>query len=176
MKNHIEIGFIKKPKGLKGEVVVVLHDNDSSFLAPGDGLGLDEENQLIIKSLKKYRDAYIFTFEGVEDRNQSDLLKGKKLFISNELAVSLNNDEEVFLVTLLGYNLFNNGKQVGEVSGFSKTKAHDLVRVRLNDGAVVEVPWVENFIGELDHTKKNVHLNAPDELLDANFLEPGKKS
>ena len=175
MKNHIEIGYVKKPKGLKGEVFVVLYDNDSSFLCVGQRLELDGSHALTIKSIKAYKEGFLFTFEGVGNRHQSDPLKGKKIYISSELAESLNNKEEVFLATLLGYIFYNSNQKMGRVSGFSTTKAHDLLQIQLDEGEIVEVPWVEEFLNKIDHPSRSIHFNVSVELLNPEFLGSGKK-
>jgi len=176
MENLIEIGYIKKPKGLKGEVFVVLHGSDPSFLSVGDGLKLgSDKNELIITSLKNYKEGFLFTFEGVSDRNQSEALKGVKLYISSELAESFNSEEEVFLATLIGYQFYNFDKQKGVISGFSETKAHDLIQITLEGNKRVEVPWVESFIKAVDHNSRSVYFEAPVELLDPDFLDSVKK-
>ena len=175
MKNHIEIGFIKRPKGLKGEVFAFINANAALFLSKGDNLVLEDEGRLKITSLKAYKEGYIFTFEGVSDRNQSDLLKGKKIFISNELAESFNSNNEVFLATLLNYEFYNLEEKAGKIAGFFETKAHDLVQIRLSDERLVELPWVSEFLVEINHSLKTVYFKAPVELLDPTFLEPGKK-
>jgi 16S rRNA processing protein RimM len=176
MKDHIEIGFIKKPKGLKGEVFVVLHGSDPSFLTEGETLVLEDKRHITINSIKPYKEGFLFTFEGVMDRNQSDLLKGKKLYISQALASSLNSEDEVFLATMIGYSFFNFDQKLGKVVGFSETKAHDLVVVELSSGDTVEVPWVSEFFKEVDHEAESIFFTAPKELLDPTFFEAGKKS
>jgi len=175
MNDFIEIGYIQKPKGLKGEVFVVLYDRDTSFISKGDVLFFKNEEEIRVKSFKEYKDSYLFMFEGVLNRNESEVLKGKKLFITKKLAQSLNSEDEIFLATLLDYSFYNKDVKIGLVSGFANTKAHDILQVKTDLSETLEIPWVDEFFIRVDHENKSLYFQAPDELCDPSFLKAGKE-
>jgi|GEM_PF-2646427 len=192
----LEIGYIKKPKGLKGELIAVLHDRDGSFISSNSKVYLDINTHYSVQTFKPYKDAFILKLDSVDDRNQSDLFKGKKIFITKEYAKTLNTEDDVFLATLIDYKVFNKSLLIGKLVGFLNTKAHDIIQVETLDTdkdtkegqknkttvvnedslSLLELPWVSQFIQNINHNKKEIFLDAPEELLDPDFLSTSKKS
>jgi 16S rRNA processing protein RimM len=189
----LEIGYIKKPKGLKGELIAVLHDRDGSFISSKSKIYTDKNTHYSVQTFKPYKDAFVLKLESIDDRNQSDLFKGKKLYITKEFAKSLNTDDDIFLATLTGYKVFNKSLCIGKLVGFLNTKAHDIIQVETFDAnkqkeeslntsttdedslSLLELPWVSPFIISVDHSKKEIFLEVPEELLDPDFLSTSKK-
>ncbi len=191
----LEIGYIKKPKGLKGELIAVLHDRDGSFISSNSKVYIDVNTEYTVQTFKSYKDAFILKLDSIDDRNQSDLFKGKKIYITKDFAASLNTESEIFLATLIDYKVFNNSLLIGKLVGFLNTKAHDIIQVETPDPdienkksqkslkvdedpllSMLELPWVSQFIQSVDHDKKEIFLDVPVDLLDPDFLSTSKKS
>lgn len=165
-----EIGFIKKAHGIKGEVLAHFYESQASYLKKELTLQVDDSFYEVIR-MKPHKLDTILTLKGVIDRNASELLKGKKIFINSNLADKINKTGELFLGSILGYTLYNFQKEMGVVDSLTKTKAHDLVCVRLNHSDnIVELPWVDEFIVSVDHDSSAVYFEGPEELFDFEFF------
>jgi len=175
LKEQFEIGYVKKAHGIKGEVLVHFYESDVSFLKKDLVIALDGTTYTI-GNLKPHKSEYIVTLKEVVDRNSSELLKGKKFFINSSLTDKINNSGDLFLGSIIEYTLFNLDKKMGVIKSLTKTKAHDLVQIELcNSDAVVDLPWVDDFIVKVDHELKSVFFEAPLELFDPDFFSGAVK-
>ncbi len=170
----IEIGYIAKAHGLKGEVLLKVHDGDDEYLKVGLKVFLNEE-LFSIETLRRPKDGVLLKLEGVADRNQSELLKGKSVSVDSSVFSENLKEDEVYLNQLIGFGVHLKGKFMGEVSGFSETEAHDLLKVKLEEGGVVELPYVDQFISEINKIEKTIKVDCPDELFDFSFFNEAKK-
>lgn len=173
-KKIIEIGYIAKAHGLKGNIIVKLYDKEADYLYEGLEVFLDEEIY-VIESFKIGGAGLNIKLKDVETRNNSELLKGKKLSIHSSLFKNLNEKGEIYLNQYLGFKVFLENELKGKISGFLNTPAHDLFEVSLDSGGVVELPFVNEFIANIDMTKKEVVFNCPKDLFNPDFFKAEKK-
>jgi len=173
MNKRSEIGYIQKAHGLKGEVFLKTFDADVAYLSKGLELFLDSAAYQI-STFRKVTGGVIVKFSNVDDRNSSDLLKGKSVSVDSKLFADLSEGDDFYLNQLKGFQVILNGKSMGEVSGFASTEAHDLLRIVTSEGEV-ELPYVDFFISEIRHLDKEIHVDCPVELFDVSFFSGGAK-
>lgn len=173
MKKMSEIGYIQKAHGLKGEVFFKAYDQDLSYLSNNLEIRLADTSYLI-SSFRLVTGGAILKLAGVDDRNQSDLLKAKPVYVDAELFAELSSEGEIYLNQLLGFSVIMLGDKKGEVVGFAKTEAHDLLRIETESGEV-EFPYVDQFIIEIKDLKRELHVSCPEDLFDPDFFSGGAK-
>lgn len=174
LKELVEIGYIKKAHGIKGEVLLALYDEDFSFLDKGIKLRLKSEVYKILK-MRPHKEGLILLLEGVSDRNTSEGLKGKKVSLSNKIFENLRSKSELYLNQLKNYSVVNSSGDTARVVGFAETKAHDLLILELKNGGQGEIPYVEKFIFEINHEEQKIFTDCPAELFKSGFLNSSKK-
>lgn len=160
----IEVGFISDAHGIKGEVHLYFHDSDQTWFAETKTILIGGESYEILKA-RPHKNGLLLVLEGVVDRNQAELLKGKKVEVPEDMLVSIEGDD-IFLREVKGFHVFllQETKPRGQIVGFAETKAHDLIRVETPESEVYEVPWVEDFIEKIDFDKEEVILSCTSEL------------
>jgi 16S rRNA processing protein RimM len=82
-------GKVTKAHGLRGEVTVLVLTEVESRFEPGSVLHLEDGRTLTVGSTRPDRGRLLVTFEGVADRNASEQLNGRYLFVPEEEAPSL---------------------------------------------------------------------------------------
>ena len=96
------VGKIKDAQGLKGDVFVLIFSGEVSWqtkvksvlLCDSEG---DQQGQLFeIQNLRPHKQGLVVKLKGIENRNQSEELKGKLFLISAEHFVS-KKGERIFL-------------------------------------------------------------------------------
>ena len=75
----LEIGKILKPHGLNGEVIVSLSTNRTDRLNPGSVVNT-EEMELRIKASRPHAKNFIVQFNGIENREKAEELRGEFLY------------------------------------------------------------------------------------------------
>lgn len=84
---------IGRAQGLKGEVnVMVTTDSPEQRFAPGSVLLTQNGGSMTVASSRKFKQRWIIHFEGVNDRNASEALKGLELFVEPDHEIARTGD------------------------------------------------------------------------------------
>lgn len=167
----VTVGYIRDAHGIRGEVYAVIPSKQWEWASVGVFVFGESrkhpENQfkLKVQKYKPHKEGLIIKFEEVPDRNHAEELKGFTLFLEEEHFVS-QPGEPIFLREVLGFQVFDQGKELGEVVGFMDNGAHDLLKVKDASGKEHLVPFVEGFIDEILFEKKEVHMSLPEGLIE----------
>jgi 16S rRNA processing protein RimM len=169
------VGQVRKPHGTKGELVVeplTDHPGDvfvsGVVLRPGDASGSEPDPArppLLIEDARPFQAAWLVSFEGVEDREGGDRLRGVYLLMDRALLPELA-EGEVFYHQLPGMEVYTaDGARLGEVSRVYELRPADLIEVRTEKGTVL-VPFVEHIVRELDVAGRRIVIDPPEGLLE----------
>jgi 16S rRNA processing protein RimM len=134
---RLEVGRIGRAHGLRGEVVVTPVSNIAERFTKGSTLWVDDR-PLVITSSRPNQHRFVIRFEGVDDRNGADALRGK-LVEAEPLAEA--PDGEFWVHELIGSEVRDRaGVSVGRVVAVEANPAHDLLV--LDGGALVPMVFV----------------------------------
>lgn len=158
---RIEIGGVARAHGIKGEVVIVTHDPDSTTLGEIDTIFVGGVEKKIVKARDTHR-GWLIAFEGVATRNDAELLKGKPVEIARE-ALELDA-EDVLLHDLIGCEVRRpDGSVWGTIAEIQGGDFQDLLVI--HDGAIERLlPLVDEFVTQIDLDARVVHIDPPEGL------------
>ena len=163
---YLQIGEIVKPQGIRGEVKLRAMTSDMSRYARLETVYLKEGSQFVPRKVLKGRsyDGFAFlTLEGVADRNQAELLRGKGVYVDREHAVELEADEN-FICDLEGLEAYDTqGNPIG-------TLREVLTPNQICDVYVFDTPRGEMMIPALRRVVKEVDLDGEKIILDEAVL------
>lgn len=181
MSQYRRVGKVKDAHGLKGDLYILVFSGDTSWDEDltSFGLGTSEDDIQVyeVEKVKPYKDGLMLKPKNINNRNQSDELKGKLFFINEELLVS-DEGETIYLTEIEGFEVFDGKEKVGVITGFSSNGFQDLLVIeRTKDNKPAEIPFVEDFVDEIDYDTKQVFMNLPEGLLelDASLKKEDKK-
>lgn len=173
------VGKVKDAHSLKGEIYVFLFSKDQSYYNKIKKFELiNEKNNSTqsfkVEKIKPHKDGFIIKAKELNDRNQSEAVKGHLFAIEESIFIS-EPGEDIFLVEILNFKVFDRStnrksddvKQLGQVTGFFDNGAQDLLIVT-NDEGSFEIPFVESFIEKIDHENKLIVVNLPEGLIEIN--------
>lgn len=170
------VGHLNKPHGTKGELFVwPLTDHPESVFAPGvvlsfasegdDGGPDPAEPPLRIASVREFRNGYLVSFVGVQDRNQAELLRGRYLLREIEELPPLG-EGEVFYHQLLGIEVVTtDGRSLGRVREVYELRPADLLEVHGPYGDVM-IPFLSHIVVDIDTAAGRLVVDLPEGLLD----------
>ena len=105
--------------------------------------------------------------EGLSNRNQSEALIGKEVFIDNDFFDS-EDGESIFLSEIENFLVVDESVgNLGRIIGFSSNTIQDLLIIKYNEREI-EVPFVNEFVKEIDYHKEIIYMNLPEGLLEIN--------
>ena len=152
MQEYLLIGEITKPQGVRGELKLRPVTCD-----PGrfDGLTtayLKEEDTyrpVTISVRKADADAVFLRMEGVESRNDAELMRGTALYIDRAHAVELDEDS-TFLCDLIGLRgVCTDGSEIGTLTEVMQPGGNDVYVFKGSRGEVL-VPALKSVVTKVD--------------------------
>ena len=159
----LEIGKILKPHGLSGELIVDLSTNRTERLNPGSVIST-QEFKLNIKTSRPHQKKFIVHFEGIENREKADELRGESLFAEPI------KDETVWVHELVGAEVIDQeGINRGLVTSVVHNPASDLLE--LEDGNLVPLNFLTSY-----KAGETIFVNTPEGLFFQDSSEEGNEN
>jgi 16S rRNA processing protein RimM len=163
------VGKLLRAHSLQGELFLFLFSGTADWYNPEMEIGtatlpeMEPHEFYKIMSLKKHKDGFIIKLGGIWDRDQSERLSKKFVFIHKNYLES-KRGELPFLHEFLNFVVFDKNKAVGRVTGFSSNGAQDLLVVTQSEKSF-EIPLVDAFILEINYQSKTIHFDLPEGLI-----------
>jgi 16S rRNA processing protein RimM len=153
---RLEIGRIGRAHGLRGEVAVSLTTDRVERVDAGAHLYADGR-ELVVAASRKHADRWLVRFEGVDDRDAAEALRGA-LLTGDPLPTG---DDELWVHELIGASVRDaGGAELGRVVAVEANPASDLLVL---EGEVL-VPM--HFV--VEQRDGVVVVDPPEGLLDVN--------
>jgi 16S rRNA processing protein RimM len=159
--SRVAIGVVSKAHGVRGEMVVILHDPESTSLEEVDTVFVGGVARTVVQA-RNTGGAYLLLVEGISDRDVAAALRGAVVEIDrDELEL---DDDEVLLADLIGCRcVLEDGTPWGEIVGVEAGAMQDRLIVR--DGQVErQLPVVDAFVASIDLEARVVTVTPPDGL------------
>lgn len=174
------VGRIRRPHGVRGELVLeALTDEPDAIFASGrrvfqgtpeGALWLDPRTRqpraLEVKALRPVKDGFLLTLVEIADRTEAEKWNGRTLVVPVE-ELSEPEDGEVFTHELVGMQLVDTESDapIGEVVEFYELPQGLLLEFRTARG-IASLPFVDEFVDEVDREARVIRVRLPDGLLD----------
>jgi len=172
---QLVVARIGRAHGIKGQVTVEVRTDEPELrLAPGAVLTTEPASAgpLTVADARDHSGRLLLRFEGVDDRNGAEALRGTMLIAEIDPEQSPEDPEEFYDHQLIGLNVvLADGAEVGELAAVLHLPAQDLLSVKRPDGTEVLVPFVTEIVPTIDLKQKRVVLTPPPGLLDPSAAE-----
>jgi 16S rRNA processing protein RimM len=125
-----------------------------------------QPRELIVKSLRPVKDGWLITLDAVADRTEAEKWNGRHLMVPVE-ELSAPDDGEVFAHELVGMQLLDadTDAPLGEVVEFYELPQGLLLEFKTAQG-LASLPFVEEFVDEVDREARTIRVRLPDGLLE----------
>lgn len=162
------IGKIKDAHGLRGDVYIIFFSKDYSWADLIDELYVEDTPYEVIKAAE-HKDGLKVQLKGVTDRNQSEALIGKQIYLPSDFFFEQDDSVGMFLAEIENFKVIDKTLgEIGIITGFSSNVAQDLLIVTTAAKKQVEIPFVDQFVVKIDHDNKTLQMDLPEGLLDIN--------
>ena len=168
MTNYCSIGKLVATFGVKGELLLEHQLGKKTALK---GLGVlfievmkEEMLPYFIQSAKIKSAAEIYLkLDGVDTKEAAQKLTQKEVWLPEEDFHKYA--AKTSPISLLGFHLINDGKDIGEVLEVIEHPHQVLLRIDIN-GKEALIPVHRETLEKIDKRKKTVYLSLPDGLLE----------
>jgi 16S rRNA processing protein RimM len=154
----VEVGYVARAHGIRGELRIVTHDPDSRALFQCERVHLGEE-AFTVDAVRPTKGAVLVKLEEVGDRNRAEELKGRAVSVQRS-DLDLQEDD-VLLGDLIGCTVeLDGGGSWGEVVDVQLGAQNRLVVVDGEDERLL--PVVDAFIVETDLEGRRIVIDPPE--------------
>jgi 16S rRNA processing protein RimM len=161
---RVVVGSLGKPHGLKGEVVLLTGSGDLFQFSKGSVFLTQDGAELVVRTFRDHSGTPIISFEGINHRDQCEVLRAVQLTVDPSDRRVLPKDE-FWTEDLIGLAVVD---QSGEKVGVVKEVVFGATQDRLvidAGGSDSEVPFVEAFFPEVDFERREVTIAPIEGLL-----------
>jgi len=168
MSQYFKIGKLAASHGLKGDLVLEHSLGKKTSLKGLEVIFIEDKKDsflpYFISSTKIKSEAETFLkLEGVDEKETARKLTPKEVWLSEEdfkkFAASASP------ISLLGYHLFDDGNDLGEILEVIEQPHQLLCSISL-DGKEALIPVHQDSLEKIDKKKREVHVILPEGLLD----------
>ena len=158
----IQVGTIRRPVGLKGELVVGPTGGDPDRFAPNSRLVLRTEppREVRIVRSRPYRDGVAVVLAGIESIEEAESLRGVELAVAADSLPALP-DGTYYHFQVLGLTVIDAaGAELGRVESILQTGSNDVYCVRQGPEEIL-IPAVKDFVERVDLESGRLWLKVP---------------
>lgn len=172
---ELVVGRVVKAHGVRGELVVeVRTDSPEQRFAPGArllgrvGKGADAtDREVVVDAARNHSGRLLVRLGGVSDRDGADALRGMLLLVDSQALSEPEDPDEFHDHQLVGLRVLDtDGAELGVVSDVVHTSAGELLTIRLAGGSDALVPFVAQFVPEVDLAAGTCVIDPPMGLLE----------
>ena len=158
--DKLNLGYVARAHGLRGELRVQLHDPTSEALFDVEQVWLGGK-EYDVRAARETAGAVLLSVDGIHDRDAAEALRGSVVEVARE-AVPLG-EGEYFLVDLIGcLAVDESGASLGTVVAIQNGPQDLLV---LHDDRIERLlPLVPEFLVSVDLPARKVVLAPPEDL------------
>ena len=160
--NYLYLGKIVNTHGIKGEIRIIsdFERKDLVFIPNFKIYIGNNKEENIINTYRHHKNFEMITLKGINDIN--DVLKYKGLH------VYINRDDlklDTFLINdLINYKIVNNNNFYGIIKEIRSNNHDYLLYIEYNN-KYYYIPYVNEFITNINHEKKEIEVERVEELL-----------
>jgi 16S rRNA processing protein RimM len=163
----IELGWVGKAHGLRGEVSVRLHWSGSRALCEVEQVLVQQagaEQWLVVESARPCNAGMLVKFAGIDDRDRAEGLRGARICV-DRAALPPPEEGEYYLADLVGARVEAPEGWVGDIVEVRLHTSVDSIVIRTPAGELVEQPLAEPWIDAVDVAGRLVRLTTSEGLL-----------
>jgi 16S rRNA processing protein RimM len=141
-------------------------DEPDHRYADGTVLMTSDNTTLTVATSKWHSGRFVVHFTGVDDRNAAEALRGQTLTIEVDPEELPEDPDEFYDHQLVGLNVaLEDGSVIGVIGEVIHLPSQDLLSVKREGDTEVLIPFVMEFVPEIDLDSKIVTITPPPGLL-----------
>ena len=158
---YLTVGFLRRPHGLQGEIIMDLHTDFPERMKRGRKLFVGEEHRpMTLTSVRPHASGLLVKFKGVETPEDAGTFRNQWVYVQSKDVPPLP-DGQIYQHELLGFKVVEeNDNELGELVEIIETGANEVYVVRDDSGKEILLPAIPSVILDLDIARRlmKVHL------------------
>jgi 16S rRNA processing protein RimM len=158
---YLTVGFLRRPHGLRGEIIMDLHTDFPERLKRGRKLLVSEDHtSLTIQSVREHQKGVLIKFDGVDTPETAGQYRNQWVYVKASDVPPLP-EGHIYQHELFGFQVVDeNDALLGELVEIIETGANNVYVVRDGSGRELLLPAIPSVILDMDTKRRvmRVHL------------------
>ena len=158
---YLVVGFLRRPHGLGGEIIMDLHTDFPERFQSGRKLFIGNERKpMTLSDARSHAKGMLVKFNGIGNPEDAGQLRNQWVYVRSSDMPSLP-EGKVYQYELFGFNVLDeSGNSLGELVEILETGANDVYVVRNESGKEILLPAIPSVILEINPARRlmRVHL------------------
>ena len=158
---YLVVGFLRRPHGVRGEMIMDLHTDFPERLRSGRKLFVGEEHKAItLTGTRPHAKGMLVKFKGIETPEDAGQLRNQWVYVRAADVPSLP-EGKIYQHELFGFGVMDEtGHSLGELVEIIETGANEVYVIRNELGKEILLPAIPSVILEIDSARRlmRVHL------------------
>ncbi len=168
MAEYYVIGTIVSTHALKGEIKIYsTTDFRDERYKIGNKLYINKDNDMIevtVKSHRRHKEYDLLSFEGYEDINRVLPFVKSKIYVNENDLTELSEDE-FYYHELFDCEVYHGNDYIGKITDVVNYGASDILVIHNENGKEIMIPFVDDFIKDVDIKNKRINIDVIEGLL-----------
>ena len=147
---YLSVGFLRRPHGVRGEIIMDLHTDFPERMKKGRKLFVgDDHKQMTLTNVRPHQPGLLVKFQGVDTPEDAGLYRNQWVYVQTK-DVPLPEGQH-YKHELLGLKVVDeNDHPLGELVEIMETGANDVYVVRPEQGPEILLPVIDPVILDVD--------------------------
>ena len=162
---YLSVGFLRRPHGVQGEIVMDLHTDFPERMKSGRKLFVGEEYKpMTLTNVRPHQLGLLVKFKGVETPEDAGMYRNQWVYIKAKDAPPLP-DGKIYQYELIGFKVVDeNDNLLGELVEILETGANDVYVVKDDSDKEILLPNIPSVILVLDTGARLMRVHLLDGL------------
>jgi 16S rRNA processing protein RimM len=163
---YLSVGFLRRPHGLQGEIIMDLHTDFPERMKNGRKLFVGNEYKpMTLASVRPHQSGLLVKFKNIETSEDAGMFRNQWVFIKAKDAPPLP-EGQVYQYELIGFKVVDdNDNPLGELVEILETGANDVYVVRDDSGKEILLPAIPSVILDVEAGSRTMRVHLLDGLV-----------
>lgn len=164
---YLLVGFLRRPHGLHGEMVMEVHTDFPERLKPSTLVYIgDSYQEMVIGSTRYHNEGLLIKFEDIESPELAGRYRNHPVYVKTADRPVLP-EGQYYHHELIGFNVVDEDEEsIGSLVEILQTGANDVYVVRQADGREVLLPVIPSVILAIESGSRQIRVRPIPGLLD----------
>ncbi len=164
------LGYTKKPHGTQGHILAFLDVDNPYEYEKINMFFLEMESGLVPFFIEKIqirkKGEILLKLEDVQDDTAAARLRGREMYLPLNMLPKLEGNK-FYYHEIIGFRVIDQTKgEIGIIKKVIEMPQNDLFSVQTEDEKEILVPINDDIIKKVERTAKEIHIDAPEGLID----------
>lgn len=157
---YLSVGFLRRPHGVRGEIIMDLHTDFPDRMKSGRKLFIGEEHQpVILTGVRPHQSGLLVKFRGIETSEEAGKYRNQWVYAKKSDLPPLA-EGQLYQHELLGFRVVDeDGHPLGELVEILETGANDVYVVRDDSGKEILLPNIPSVVLELEAGARTMRVH-----------------